>query len=460
MFVALPIEIAVRELDAQIWLAMHLLQNNIPVVLGSKDGVENVCKTLQEPFVMIDKGFASYLVEKYKRIVMQGGYLVELHAEGLGCIQASSYSVDVLGEAEKYFDASFVWGKSQASIIKRRLSDTCSMHVIPTGHPSFDLVHPRFRHIYADKSLKKVYGKDFILVNSCNGTLFAKVAFDDYKKMMPNSVSFNEQGRKIHDTYLDRERSYVHHIHELFEGIAQKFPGRIIVYRPHPVEDIDAVCKEFARHGNVRVVHDGSVRAWLVEASVVINWHCTTGYESICLNTPTISFQPPTLQTSEEMAYGKLACSVQEVLELINCFDSGGWTQEVRDTLLATWKNVLENTKKFAAPHICSWIIENYAEKLQHNFATASMPKRVSFTHVCKQFVRKQVSPLLALRSPEARIKEKLFYTKVPYNSISEQIVSKKIQAFSTCMETAPQVSVYPVFLNTLYLHPQMDFKK
>jgi hypothetical protein len=78
----------------------------------------------------------------------------------------------------------------------------------------------------------------------------------------------------------------------MLPALADAFPDRLFIVRPHPSEN-HASWVELARpHDNLQAVHEGNVIPWLLAADVLIHNGCTTSVEAHLLGRPSIAYQP------------------------------------------------------------------------------------------------------------------------------------------------------------------------
>jgi hypothetical protein len=79
---------------------------------------------------------------------------------------------------------------------------------------------------------------------------------------------------------------------ELMPKIAEAFPDRKVVLRPHPSEDHEFWRRCLAAWPNVVVKAEGNVVPWLIACGVLVHNGCTTAVEGFELGTRIVSFVP------------------------------------------------------------------------------------------------------------------------------------------------------------------------
>lgn len=462
MYCAIPIEIARRELEGQIYLALHLAARGTPTLLGERGDVEQLCFSRQGDFVFLDKGLAYYREEFYKELVKRGGKIVELQAEGLAYVAPGFNPKDwgQLGPIEPYFDALFVWGQKQKPRAQARLSEAKREQVFVTGHPAFDLLLPQFQPYYFAQELTQKYGEDFILFNSNFGCRYTAVSFNEYKEYVNTGSSlYSEEKYEYFQQQCVFEEQYVTKVKELAFALASISPNRKIVYRPHPVENVQLLVDEFAAHSNVIVTNEGGVRSWIASASMVIQKDCTTGLEALMMGTPVISFQP--LEPVVESAYGILATSTKEVLSTIEAVDAGGWSEEKRLDLLQNAAPILENITKSAAATITQWIMETYAP---NGAGEEARPNAISFKRRIRRVLSRIKRACIATMRPksETAVLWRLRKIKFPHGTLTPEKISSIINRMRDVQPELPQVDIIQVDVNAVFIFPRLaeSFKK
>jgi hypothetical protein len=74
--------------------------------------------------------------------------------------------------------------------------------------------------------------------------------------------------------------------------IADRFPRRTVIIRPHPSENREAWAKAGQGRSNVVVQYDDELAAWLMAAGHIMHNGCTTAVEAALLGRAAISYRP------------------------------------------------------------------------------------------------------------------------------------------------------------------------
>jgi hypothetical protein len=86
------------------------------------------------------------------------------------------------------------------------------------------------------------------------------------------------------------------HFREMVPALGKAFPHRMIVVRPHPIENHEPWQELAKQLDNVAVIHDGNVVPWLMASDMLIQNGCTTAIEATLLGIPAISYQPVSVE--------------------------------------------------------------------------------------------------------------------------------------------------------------------
>ena len=456
MLVAIPMEIAIRELEGHVYLAMHLARRGIPTLLGAKGAVNHICFKGRVPFVLLDKGLAWYKEDHYSAILKTGGRIVELQAEGLAYLTTTRKDWGPLESIERYADAFFVWGKRQRISAQERLPEHRHPDVIITGHPSFDLLRPEFVYYYKNNHLTDMYGEDFILFNSNMGLAYSAISLEDYAAFLPGSPTYSPEKMKIHKETAAREREYLSYIVAVAEKICSAFPGRIFVYRPHPVEKAEYIIPAFSHLPQVKVLREGSVRPWICSAAIVIHNTCTTGLEALLLGRPVISLLPPNPDPfwREEEAFGCKANSIEELISHIHRIDGGGWSIEERNVYLQGVDDFLENVDSVASDTIAEWISTRYAPLIRNG--SWLRPEPLSTMRHGRRILSKIKRHMLACLPGQRNLRTqlKLDKSKMPSGAITQSGIADNIHRLREVEKDLPMVRVTQTDLNCVYIEP------
>jgi surface carbohydrate biosynthesis protein len=270
--------------------------------------------------------------------------LASLCAEGLVYLSPEHYiNRRVYPETIRLIDCLMIWGERQNREMREAFALAKETRI--TGHPSFDLLHPKLREIWRDQAdaIQKAHG-DFVLITSRFGNV-------NHKKW---SISQFAQRRKegYSGAASDSAETGLHFAKAVFDKYCadvgetiRKLGHTQFLVRPHPKENRHTWEERLAGSDNATVVQSGPAIPWLLAARAVIHNGCTTGIEAHILGTPAIEYHPASIGDSEFQPPlpGKVTGRATSVDDLIRWIETGGEgdRRERRDDVAALLKDYL-----------------------------------------------------------------------------------------------------------------------
>ena len=324
----IPVENQVRELDAKLLLACVAAQNDYRCLVGWKGLIDARVGRLP-PSIYLAKSMTrqNLTILRIKRKL--GHQIAAWDEEAVVHYPQQIYYARRIGpESIKLIDMFIAWGEDNRSLLEAYPDfNGAPLHVL--GNPRSDLLRPELRGFYAEQAdaLRREHG-DFILMNTNFGSVNG---YSDKLNLLRQANGASGpwiQGRmaigmpKEYATGLFHHRRKVfHEFQGLVKLIANAYPNRTIILRPHPAEN-----HGFWRHwcagiGNIEVTAEGNVIPWLIAADCLIHNGCTTAVEASLLGKRVISFVPLNNDRFENElpnALGDQAKTPQEVMEKIS----------------------------------------------------------------------------------------------------------------------------------------------
>lgn len=316
----MPIEIAARELDSRLLIALFAVRDGLDVVLGQK-------WLLQKNAPWMPKGFWIFKTltpgdAKQMRRIKRAGHKIGAIDEEMPGLGESKHQLRwVDRDAVETAEVIFCLGNQHQLLLKNAYPHKASSMVV-TGNPRWDLLRTEFRQPFfrdADK-LKSNLGR-IILINTNTGLInSAKNSFDGHIR------AFARDGRI--DLNLEEDRDYVNDrrafesanlkaIVPLAKRLAAEFSDHTIVLRPHPNENIHYYNDAFADSARIKIIREGSVVSWLLASEVLIHTSCTTASEAYALGKPAISFETEPSPFHQYLLSGALSIVAKNEYDLI-----------------------------------------------------------------------------------------------------------------------------------------------
>ena len=313
----MPSETWAREFDAKLLLACCLAERGYPVFVGCKNTIHlNITSFPAGLYLAKDFRVSSDtmfdILEKLGHTIMAWDEEATLPFD-----RKEYHTVRISEPSYRKVSAFFAWGsENKLALETAPCGSSAPIHL--TGNPRGDLMRPELRSYFEKETaaLKEEYG-DIILINSNFGRMnhflelerIAPGELDPALRGRPNSPLFVKKGKhkaELFDYFL-----------KLVPVLAEKFPEKSIIIRPHPSESFEAWQAAGKGFDNVAVVHKGHVHPWLLASDVMIHSGCTTGMEGYLLNKPVLGYQPIESEESRENLPNKLSHNVADLGELI-----------------------------------------------------------------------------------------------------------------------------------------------
>jgi surface carbohydrate biosynthesis protein len=332
-FVYLPVETMHRELASKLLLACHAAERGFKVLMGWDEAVFGLLRRASEDKefkrgipngVMLYNGLSDGEFNQILTYRKAGAVIFSMSEEALKIgdwVQEkddvkSSISDDTLSLAHTVL----CWGDIHKKVFSHFFPQGRGRMEIAGNH-RYDLYKPQYRPFFAGKKeeLQKKYGK-FFLVNTNFGVstkedIDFKVANNVFH-MSSTDENYAYKFRKILNArFLKREKLLA-----LMDEILINFPDYNIILRPHPTEDVAVWKSLLADFKRTYVVKEDIAASWMSAAQAVLHMGCTTGSEAICLDVPSICYQPFSLpfEKNSVMSHGISCQKNSEVLDALS----------------------------------------------------------------------------------------------------------------------------------------------
>lgn len=295
----IPIENQVRELDAKLLLAAHAASRGHECYIGWKGSIDGRLNEFPRG-IYFSKSLTSRNVKVLRISHLLGHSVVAWDEEALVHYPPEIYYARRLDQtALELTDHVYAWGADNKELFEGHPKyPGTPLSVV--GNPRADLLRPELRPFFDDAvtAIKDEYG-DFILINTNFGTIngyypemnvcYRKADDTDDLTLGRGAVGFPQDFAL--DLFRFRER-VLEAIKTLVPKIAEAFPDRTIVLRPHPAENRDMWRDHLKSYQNVRVVAEGNVVPWLIACDVLVHNGCTTAVEAYILGRPVVAYVP------------------------------------------------------------------------------------------------------------------------------------------------------------------------
>lgn len=296
MNIYIHIEIAARELDSKILLAVIAASRGHDVLISDigtiSNGIKSGCLT---PGVFHTKSLApsDKKIARHQYFIDKGFCITSIDEEG-GLLDYGYEKFAQIRYSEKTISqaaAVFSWGNEDSETLKRIYSNHAHK-INKTGSPRVDLWKQQFLGFWSAPA--SLPCKPFLLVSSNMG-------YSNYQKPFHEFIKFNRSAG-----YFQRDpelfgwyfRSAAQDFHmtlaftEAIQFLTSQNDDFDIVLRPHPSENMEAWKIYLEGIPNVHIIREGSITAWVNNAFAVLHNGCTTALEATISGQPVITYLP------------------------------------------------------------------------------------------------------------------------------------------------------------------------
>lgn len=321
MFLYLPIEVAVRELDARLLVAMAAVARGAEVILGQKWLMEANMKAMPAG-TWLFKTLTPRDSRWMKRCHDSGNLVCAIDEEVTAFAEGTGDLAWVSPEAIHTVDRLFCQGQGQQESIVARWPELAPRLSI-TGNPRWDMLGPDLRRVY-DAEAEKIRNRHgrIILINTNSGTVNSgkKKSADDvlksYVKAGKVDLKLESHVRYFNDSVAWETMNY-DGIREIVRQLSARHPDHAIVLRPHPAESPVPYEEAFKGLANVKVIFEGQAANWILASEILIHTSCTTGIEAFALGKPSISFEPGNSPMHTIMLSGRIGYRETTVADVL-----------------------------------------------------------------------------------------------------------------------------------------------
>lgn len=252
------------------------------------------------------------LLRQYKRAGMR---VAVLDTEGAISRSAEHYARMVaISGCREFVDLYCVWGEAQRNaFVEHRVMPGERVRV--AGCPRYDYCAPQWRSALAASG----ESPGFVLINTNFPVVnprFASGTRGELRVWKRVGVDAAWAERFAADS-----QSAFAAMLETCQRLADDFPDRRFVLRPHPFESLEAY-QSLERHANFVVRQSGAVLGWLNDAALLVHQNCSTAIEAIMLekeplslewfNTPALHMPSPTRVSHPVLRYEDLRRAVEQ----------------------------------------------------------------------------------------------------------------------------------------------------
>jgi surface carbohydrate biosynthesis protein len=287
------VEVAARELEARLLLALVAAERGHDVLLGDVD--PRLDPVAMPPGLFHDKSLTAGQEMTRQAELADAGFLVSSQDEEHGLLQpdfALFMERRFTPEALALADRVLAWGPhDHAALTAGRPAHVQRLRM--TGAPRVDLWRPELA-LHHKRTPLPVGERPFVLfANNFTHLLgvnrFTTMLADKRGKYFSGPADALE---RLWFDELTSQAERLHHVVASVRLIAGSHPDLTVVVRPHPVESDAAWRDLLGPLPNVLVSRAGSISPWVRSALAVVHTGDTTGFEVAVGRVPLISLEP------------------------------------------------------------------------------------------------------------------------------------------------------------------------
>lgn len=292
MNVYITVEVAVRELESRLLLALVAAERGHQVLLGDVDPRAN--SAALSPGLFHDKSLTRGWEMQRQADLAAAGFLISSQDEEHGLLQPDfSLFMERRFEpvAMDVADRILTWGPhDHAQLAQGRPSHVDRMRM--TGSPRVDLWRPELVGHHQRRPLP-VTGPFVLFANNVTHLLgvnrFSTMVADKRGKYFDGTADPLERHWYAE---LTSQAERLPHVVASIRQVAEASPDLTVVVRPHPVESSAAWHDLLGALPNVVITREGSASSWVRRAVAVVHTGDTTGFETAVSGVPLISLEP------------------------------------------------------------------------------------------------------------------------------------------------------------------------
>ncbi|MGZ0189806.1 MAG: surface carbohydrate biosynthesis protein [Alphaproteobacteria bacterium] len=370
-YLYMPMEIASRELDSRLLIALYATAAGIDVVTGQKWLLQENARWMPKGY-WIFKTLTPGDAKAMGRVQKLGHRIAAIDEEMPGLGRDYGRLRWVHPDSMAACETVFCLGSQHEAALIKEYSDQAGKLVI-TGNPRWDFLRPELRSLYSNdaNAIRQKYG-NFILVNTNIGLVnSAKNTAEALIRSLTRDGRINldlPADRAFVDDLVAFETSNLAATPPLIRRLRQTFPDYPIVLRPHPTEKLEPYEAALADIDGVHIVREGPAAGWLTACKLLIHTSCTTAAEAFALGKPTVCYQTIPSQFHTYFLSGALSAigeSEDGVVECVRSILAGESDPSTKAKKQALFEEFFAaQSGPFAAERIASHIASKAAQEM------------------------------------------------------------------------------------------------
>lgn len=348
MNIYLHCEISARELDSKLLLATLAAAKGHQVIISSLSEIIHGLKTgILAPGIFHTKSLtpSKNKIARHQKLIDEGCKITSIDEEtGLRDSHEKFIKDRYSDLTIEQCSAAFGWGHEDVEALKK-ISPKNLNKIHKTGSPRVDLWKSSFSEYWIDP--KGMPSKPFLLISS-NLSCFTIKKFVDHFKFVKDAGYLDRNPDMLRVMFYRSSDQYkmFYLFLDTIKYISKNNIGYDIVLRPHPEEDVEAWKIFLENIPNTHVIRQDSITAWIKNAFAVMHNGCTTALETTVSGKPLLTFDPFSVESSQEI------------------FNTLGYNIKTKEQLLIKANDIFNSSKTNNQKKIEAKISEKISHKL------------------------------------------------------------------------------------------------
>ncbi|MDC1079195.1 hypothetical protein OAS05_01085 [Candidatus Pelagibacter sp.] len=296
MNIYINVEISDRELDGKLLLAVMAAARGHQVIVSDNSGIDRGFRSkLFAPGIFHTKCITPLdkKVNFHQTLVQNGSLITSIDEEaGLDMVGYEEFSKTRYSEQTiDMSSAVFTWGEDDMEFLEKFYPKHKSkLH--KTGSPRIDLLNSSFLEYW--KVSKKIPKRPYLLVSSNMGMAnYIKPFFQLIRENRDIGYYKRDEKKFKQDFYWAAEDHHkTHSFIVAIKYLAENNNGFDIIFRPHPIEDINVWKFYLEGIPNVHVIREGPITPWILNSFALMHSGCTTAMEATVAKKPVVTYVP------------------------------------------------------------------------------------------------------------------------------------------------------------------------
>ena len=301
MNIYLHVEISARELEGKLLLATLAAARGHNVIISSLNAIKvGLNSRALPPGIFHAKSLTANdeLIARHQQMKNNGIIITSLDEEGgllnydYETFARERYSSKTIEQSS----AVFGWGTEDVDTLKKIYSEYSSK-IYKTGSPRVDLWKSQFSKNSSLPFSRPT--KPFLLISSNLHTANFSKPFYEWGGFKPHqlkkNISYFKSNPKLFKKQFDKLSEDTQKLAAFVEAIhylADTHNGYEIVFRPHPLENIETWKVYLKGIPNLHIIREGPITPWVKHAFAVMHNSCTTAIEATISGKEVITYIP------------------------------------------------------------------------------------------------------------------------------------------------------------------------